>query len=573
MKLGKKQLTNWLFYKQFFKITIVLIGTFCAQNAMAQSLEDVIVVNVKLGETLYQYSKVYEVKVDSIIKWNKLKNHRIIENDKILIVNYNELTSTEIEYNQLKYNLEIVKIGIENNQSNYENNLDLLNDKKAQIDVEDPFAMQAILELSKEKAMLKRAYEEKKAKLYQQKNELNKAIAAKESELVEAVKFKNEIKKAKAKNQKAKTIQPKEENSTNDSLITTNSPSVKKESQAKFINIFRKKTEEDKASDEVENKKNQATEVLTVEDQNESTKKDKLAFQNIEKGVSEVLVFDTDISSDVDTSSNKFKRKQTKLLKKLQLESDSSKVDKNIMVNEVAVVREKNKKKYKIGDEVDYINKDKSKFFLSRAMLEIDRYNFKKANEFINKSIKLNPSYVEAYMLKGDMYASMEYFEKAIAAYEDALFLDENIAQVYYNVGNCYVYLNKKAKAIENMGKAVEVDSNYVLAYLGRSSLFIEDKKYQEALADYNKILELNKFFYPALKGRGIAQMNLGEYDLAIIDFNQFLEYDQGDVSIYYHRGMAKMYKNEVYEACLDFLSASEAGYVEADKAMKKYCE
>ena len=75
------------------------------------------------------------------------------------------------------------------------------------------------------------------------------------------------------------------------------------------------------------------------------------------------------------------------------------------------------------------------------------------------------------------------------------------------------------------------------------------------------------------MKGRGIAHLNLGNYDDAIRDFNQLLEFDMEDASIYYHRGMAKMYKSEVYGACMDFLSASENGYSEANKAINKYCE
>ena len=291
----------------------------------------------------------------------------------------------------------------------------------------------------------------------------------------------------------------------------------------------------------------------------------------MDEKVNEVLVFDTDVDVKVDTSSAKYKKQQAKLFKKLEL--DTNNIDETVVVEEVAVVRTKKNQKFKIGDEVDYVRKDKSKFYLTRAMVEIDKYNLKKADEFIDKSISLNPSNTQAYILKGDMFASMKYYDEAIKSYEKAVFLDDRVAQVHYNIGNCYIYLNKKEKAIASMGQAVIIDSTYVLAYLGRSSLYIDNKNYSAALDDYNKILSINKYFYPALKGRGIALMNLGEYDKAIIDFNQFLEYDKTDVSIFYHRGMAKMYKSEIYGACLDFLSASEAGYLEADKAIKKYCD
>lgn len=98
-------------------------------------------------------------------------------------------------------------------------------------------------------------------------------------------------------------------------------------------------------------------------------------------------------------------------------------------------------------------------------------------------------------------------------------------------------------------------------------------KDYQSALNDYNVILKINKYFYPALKGRGIAHINLEMYREAILDFNQLLEFDNTDPSIYYHRGLAKMYLSEIYGACMDFLMSSERGYLEAEKAIKKYCD
>ncbi len=546
-----KQLRKWFYYKSMQKTLVTFTFILMAQFTFAQSLGDSFILKVGRGATLYKYSILYDVEVDSLKKWNNLKTDIIREFSDIKIINYNKVDSAQLVINKFKYQKEIVKHDIEINDQDYKSNLDLLNDRKANIDKDDPFAMQAFLELSKEKTILKDSFEVKKEKLTNKLNVLTNIIEDKEKTV-----------NLNTKNSESKTELAHKKEADRFDKKKEDTPKTKLIEKEELNKIDDKKELSEKIKEDKKKKKLQKA----------IDKQQKMAYQNVEEGVSEVLVFDTYVEY-TDTSSTKYKRQQAKLLKKLELELDTNKVDKNIMVTEVAVVREKKNKKYKIGDEVDYVRKDKSKFFLSRAMLEIDKYNFKKANEFINKSIELNPSYTQAYMLKGDMFASMKYYDKAIDSYEKALFLDDRIAQVYYNVGNCNIYLNKKDKAIESMGKAVAIDSTYVLAYLGRSSLYVDDKNYSAALADYNKILELNKFFYPALKGRGISLMNLGEYDKAIIDFNQFLEYDKSDVSLFYHRGLAKMYKSEIYAACLDFLTASEAGYMEADKAIKKYCD
>jgi len=287
----------------------------------------------------------------------------------------------------------------------------------------------------------------------------------------------------------------------------------------------------------------------------------------------DVLVFDVGFEAEQDLLSKKYQKQQAKLAKEFKVEVDNSKVIRSITIEEIIVKESKKTGKFKMGDNVDAITIDKSHFYLSRAIMEIDKGNYKKAVEYSDKSISMNPNYTEAYMLKGDMLASFGYFDKAFYQYEKANMVDSRIPQLHYNMGNCLIYMGKKDKALEQMGVALSIDPNYILAYSGRSSLLIEMKEYRAALSDYNTILEINKYFYPALKGRGLTYLNLGQYQEAVRDFNQLLEYEKEDPSIYYHRGIAKMYLSEIYGACMDFLVSSEKGYAEANKAINKYCD
>ncbi len=324
---------------------------------------------------------------------------------------------------------------------------------------------------------------------------------------------------------------------------------------------------EKKAKKEEEEKNKQAKK----QEEKEKSK----AVKNIkEDNEDDVLVFDVQFEAEKDTSSKKYKKQQLALAKELdEIESQEEGEMRTVKVDEVLIQSSKKSKKLKMGDEVDVVRMEKSRFYLSRAMFEIDKNNYKKAIEYADKSIVLNPNYTEAYMLKGDVMASFAYYDKAYNSYQKANMIDNRIPQLHYNMGNCLIYLGETEMAIVEMGKAISIDSSYILAYSGRSALFIEMNKYRSALYDYNTILSFNKYFYPALKGRGLANLNLGSYDDAIRDFNELLEYDTNDPSVYYHRGMAKMYKSEIYGACMDFLSSSERGYVEAIKAINKYCD
>ena len=136
---------------------------------------------------------------------------------------------------------------------------------------------------------------------------------------------------------------------------------------------------------------------------------------------------DFDNITKIDTNSISKENKE-KFIKGEKEKQTKPKKDKDIkIVSEVGtvVIRNENKKiKYKIGDVVERPLQEKSRFYLSRAKLEIDKSNISKAKDYIDKSIKLNPSLAEAYMLKGDIYSSFTYYDKAVSQYKKASFLD-----------------------------------------------------------------------------------------------------------------------------------------------------
>ena len=237
------------------------------------------------------------------------------------------------------------------------------------------------------------------------------------------------------------------------------------------------------------------------------------------------------------------------------------------------IIKEKRKKRYSFGEVVDKNSSEKARFFLERAKLEINKGNLNKAKEYIENSLKLNPSNADTYILKGDVYANLDILEKAIVQYHKASILEPNNAQLLYNIGNCFLQLGKDKNATEEWTKALIADSTYIMAYVGRASLYLKEKKYDSAIADYNKIFSLNNYFYPAYRGRGVANLELGNYQLAIEDFNKFLEYEPTEPFTITKRGMAKLFDNDIFGGCTDILKASEMGYEPAKKELKKHCE
>jgi tetratricopeptide (TPR) repeat protein/LysM repeat protein len=318
--------------------------------------------------------------------------------------------------------------------------------------------------------------------------------------------------------------------------------------------------------------KNRQIEVLAIEKHKASKVEPQQVLSPDVVVAKKYIVFDYQTVVAKLSSDPKSTKQNKKVIEQIEKEfKEEQDVITQISIDEITIKSDR-KSKYKIGDEVDTVSIEKSKFYLSRAKIEIDNGNFKKCHDYINKSIAANPNYVEAYLLRGDVFAKFTYFDRALKEYEIARQLNPNLAQIHYNIGNCLIHLGNKEQALESMNNAIRVDSAYVMGYFVRSSLFLDFKQYDLAIEDFNIILKLNRFFFPAMKGRGLALLNTGDFAQAIEDFDRSLEYDPDDSKTYYHRGLAKIYSEKVYGGCMDLLKSSEMGFPPGILGVKKYC-
>lgn len=599
-----------------------------------QAQESSLIHSVVEGETVKQLSDAYQVPIDSIVAWNGLINKKIYPDQKLRIVNLKGLMPSEVTIFFVEMDLEALETAKKNNDLwliKYEDGLKF---KHRGLDADDPTDFKIISHDSKQKkvkrdsiaalnkpmeldiAAHKKEIRALKIKVVEERKRYQDLAKEAKQTLVEDKKNKtNEAKALKTKEPKlVKEKEPKPEKPSRDKTPNekVEKPKVEKEPKPfkeKPIKEPREKVEKTKETKEkvvkepkaIASKPEKDSKQKLVKEEKDKDKEKKAKKVKVEKAPKsdrankkkplyfeedgmEVLVFDDDttrikgydldLEVDVtDVENSKLERKNQKLIAKMLKEGkDTADFAMNVGVDEVEVVEKKSKKKPKIGDEVDEIRSEKSRFFLTRAKTEIDKQDYKKANEYIDKSISLNPSYSDAYILKGDLYASFGNYTEAIAQYNNAIKLNKADARLHYNIGSCLMRINQNKEAIIAMSKSLELDDQYVLAYSGRSALYINLKMYEEAVADYTTILSINKYFYPALTGRGVAYLENGDYDEAIRDFNQALEYEPDDAFVYYKRGIAKLYNNKVYNGCLDLLKSDELGYEGGEKAIKKYC-
>ncbi len=143
-------------------------------------------------------------------------------------------------------------------------------------------------------------------------------------------------------------------------------------------------------------------------------------------------------------------------------------------------------------------NIEKADKFFEKAEKAYQKNDYKKAKEYYEITIKLNPNYTKAYynlalLLSNDYFKD---YEKAKEYYEIAIKLNPKLAETYYNLANLLSndYFKDYEKAKEYLEKAIRINPNYAAPCYNLANLLITDyfKEYEKAKEYYEKAIELN---------------------------------------------------------------------------------
>jgi len=125
--------------------------------------------------------------------------------------------------------------------------------------------------------------------------------------------------------------------------------------------------------------------------------------------------------------------------------------------------------------------------------------DFTRAFNVINAAIRIKPNLPDGYILRGDIYSSMEDYDRAISDYEAALriYPDDVIAK-----------------------------SHMVMALYIRGIEYRANGDIDRAIADWTAVLKNDPYEYEAsaLMNRGYAYYDNGDYDRAIADWEAVLK-------------------------------------------------
>jgi tetratricopeptide (TPR) repeat protein len=139
------------------------------------------------------------------------------------------------------------------------------------------------------------------------------------------------------------------------------------------------------------------------------------------------------------------------------------------------------------------------------------------ARMFLERALKLNPSFAEGYALLAGVCDSQRDYSAALDAYRKATSLDPTRADMFYGLGTVLKKTTKNAEAAEAYEKAISLNINNKEIYADLGEAYESLENWAKAAEAYEKYLALKpEVTWNGYLRLGICRMNLQHYDAAI---------------------------------------------------------
>ncbi len=121
--------------------------------------------------------------------------------------------------------------------------------------------------------------------------------------------------------------------------------------------------------------------------------------------------------------------------------------------------------------------------------------DFSSALDFINKAIKINPNFAEAYNERGNTLNELKQLQLAIKSYDQAIKLNPKYADAYYNKGLVLHELKRIELAIENYDQAIKINPNHVYSHNNKGYALQKLKKIEASIESFYNVLKIDPNF------------------------------------------------------------------------------
>jgi tetratricopeptide (TPR) repeat protein len=182
----------------------------------------------------------------------------------------------------------------------------------------------------------------------------------------------------------------------------------------------------------------------------------------------------------------------------------------------------------------------------------LKRGEYDKAIAAYTEAIRIYPKQAVPYFGRGLAYESKAKLDEAIADYSEAIRLNPTFSSPLCRRGELYMWRREVDKAIGDFSAYVQLQPKSVAGYSARGTAFRRKGDLDKAIADYTTAIQLDPNYFPAYDGRALAYGLKRDRAKAIADSSDAIRLKPDNLEAYLHRAGFYMENHEYDKAIAD---------------------
>lgn len=198
---------------------------------------------------------------------------------------------------------------------------------------------------------------------------------------------------------------------------------------------------------------------------------------------------------------------------------------------------------------------------------------FEDAIDAFSKAVAIEPNFAIAWYNLGQMERSRNNFKKAEIYLDKAIKLQSDLTKAYFERALLYKQIGEKENALNDYNTIISMKGNtYMKAFLNRGLTKKMLGDYGGALADLNQVIEEFPDNAELRKNRGNLHLLFGLHRKAIDDYTEAIALNKDYAEAYHNRGLAFFLIYDKVSGCTDLDKSINLGYEIAEETRANFC-
>ena len=180
-----------------------------------------------------------------------------------------------------------------------------------------------------------------------------------------------------------------------------------------------------------------------------------------------------------------------------------------------------------------YINQglNDHEYFSNYALILKDLGNFKEAELWLRKAIKMSPNFAGAHINLGGLLKDIGKLQEAEMLTRKAITLNSDLAAGHLTLGNILKEMGKLEEAELSYSEAIKLKPEYADAYLSLGILLRDIGQLTDAEKSTSKAIKLKPDLAKAYDILGLIHLQKSEYDLSLQSFSESANLLNGQIN------------------------------------------